>query len=105
MHGANKRIWWQQRFIWELNSFGGGDSRGFRKLSKSIWIGSNSLATILDFSRLMQEYLYFFCNPPMYHVSVSSSTILLDENYNAKVGYSTSLYLNLKFLACGSINP
>ncbi|KAI8525880.1 hypothetical protein RHMOL_Rhmol13G0265300 [Rhododendron molle] len=31
------------------------------------------------------EYLYFFCNPPMYHVSVSSSTILLDENYNAKL--------------------
>ncbi|GFZ17721.1 protein kinase superfamily protein [Actinidia rufa] len=31
------------------------------------------------------EYLHFFCDPPMYHVSVSSSTILLDENFNAKL--------------------
>ncbi|GFZ20277.1 hypothetical protein Acr_28g0009820 [Actinidia rufa] len=31
------------------------------------------------------EYLHFFCDPPMFHVSVSSSTILLDENFNAKL--------------------
>ncbi|XP_047308485.1 probable receptor-like protein kinase At1g49730 [Impatiens glandulifera] len=31
------------------------------------------------------EYLYFFCDPPLYHVSISSSTIMLDENFNAKV--------------------
>ncbi|KAA8544369.1 hypothetical protein F0562_022363 [Nyssa sinensis] len=31
------------------------------------------------------EYLYFFCDPPMYHVSISSSTIMLDENFNAKL--------------------
>ncbi|CAL5425564.1 unnamed protein product [Camellia sinensis] len=31
------------------------------------------------------EYLHFFCDPPMYHVSVSSSTIMLDENFNAKL--------------------
>ncbi|KAK9078762.1 hypothetical protein SSX86_002820 [Deinandra increscens subsp. villosa] len=31
------------------------------------------------------EYLHFFCDPPVYHVSISSSTIMLDENYNAKL--------------------
>ncbi|XAR60201.1 Non-specific serine/threonine protein kinase [Bertholletia excelsa] len=31
------------------------------------------------------EYMHFFCDPPMYHVSVSSSTIMLDENFNAKL--------------------
>ncbi|XP_009789004.1 probable receptor-like protein kinase At1g49730 [Nicotiana sylvestris] len=31
------------------------------------------------------EYLHFFCDPPMYHVSISSSTIMLDENFTAKL--------------------
>lgn len=31
------------------------------------------------------EYLHSFCDPPMYHVSISSSNILLDENYIAKI--------------------
>ncbi|XP_043718795.1 probable receptor-like protein kinase At1g49730 isoform X1 [Telopea speciosissima] len=31
------------------------------------------------------EYLYFFCNPPIYHVSISSSNVLLDDNFNAKL--------------------
>ena len=34
---------------------------------------------------LMQEYLLLFTNPPMCHVSISSSTIILDENFTAKV--------------------
>lgn len=31
------------------------------------------------------EYLHFFCDPPVHHVSVGSSTIMLDENFNAKL--------------------
>ncbi|XP_071686848.1 probable receptor-like protein kinase At1g49730 [Rutidosis leptorrhynchoides] len=31
------------------------------------------------------EYLHFFCDPPVYHVSISSNTIMLDENFNAKL--------------------
>nr|XP_043624451.1 probable receptor-like protein kinase At1g49730 [Erigeron canadensis] len=31
------------------------------------------------------EYLHFFCDPPVYHVSISSSTIMLDENFNPKL--------------------
>ncbi|KAL3850256.1 hypothetical protein ACJIZ3_012138 [Penstemon smallii] len=31
------------------------------------------------------EYLHFFCDPPIYHVSLSSSTIMLDENLIAKI--------------------
>lgn len=33
----------------------------------------------------MQEYLLLFNEPPMYHVSINSSSIMLDENFNAKV--------------------
>ncbi|KAM7497003.1 hypothetical protein LguiA_021417 [Lonicera macranthoides] len=31
------------------------------------------------------EYLHFFCDPPVYHVSINSSTIMLDENFTAKL--------------------
>ncbi|KAI5575927.1 hypothetical protein BDE02_09G011100 [Populus trichocarpa] len=31
------------------------------------------------------EYLLLFSNPPIYHVSVSASNIMLDENYIAKI--------------------
>ncbi|XP_010247785.1 PREDICTED: probable receptor-like protein kinase At1g49730 [Nelumbo nucifera] len=31
------------------------------------------------------EYLYFFCDPPVYHVSINSSNILLDDNFVAKL--------------------
>ncbi|XP_023532637.1 probable receptor-like protein kinase At1g49730 [Cucurbita pepo subsp. pepo] len=31
------------------------------------------------------EYLLLFTNPPMCHVSISSSTIILDENFTAKI--------------------
>ncbi|KAL3530301.1 hypothetical protein ACH5RR_009623 [Cinchona calisaya] len=31
------------------------------------------------------EYLHFFCDPPVYRVSINSSTIVLDENFNAKL--------------------
>lgn len=37
----------------------------------------------------MQEYLLFFCNPPIYHVSISSSTIMLDENLVPKLSESS----------------
>ncbi|KAJ7948109.1 Kinase family protein [Quillaja saponaria] len=31
------------------------------------------------------EYLFLFNEPPMYHVSISSSNIMLDENFTAKL--------------------
>uniref|UniRef100_A0A9I9D8C0 Protein kinase domain-containing protein n=1 Tax=Cucumis melo TaxID=3656 RepID=A0A9I9D8C0_CUCME len=31
------------------------------------------------------EYLFLFTHPPMCHVSISSSTIMLDENFTAKI--------------------
>ncbi|OVA07186.1 Protein kinase domain [Macleaya cordata] len=31
------------------------------------------------------EYLHFFCEPPIYHVSINSSNVLLDENFVAKL--------------------
>ncbi|XP_034895970.1 probable receptor-like protein kinase At1g49730 isoform X2 [Populus alba] len=31
------------------------------------------------------EYLLLFSNPPIYHVSVSASNVMLDENYIAKI--------------------
>ncbi|KAL8188759.1 hypothetical protein R6Q57_029779 [Mikania cordata] len=44
------------------------------------------------------EYLHFFCDPPVYHVSISSSTIMLDENYNAKLS-------DVGLLGSGSNHP
>ncbi|GMN60169.1 hypothetical protein TIFTF001_029248 [Ficus carica] len=40
------------------------------------------------------EYLFLFNDPPIYHVSISSSNIMLDENFNAKlsdIGLITSV--------------
>lgn len=34
---------------------------------------------------MIQEYLLLFNDPPIYHVSISSSTIMLGENFTAKV--------------------
>ncbi|KAG6433130.1 hypothetical protein SASPL_104738 [Salvia splendens] len=31
------------------------------------------------------EYLQFFCDPPVFRVSISSSTIMLDENFTPKI--------------------
>nr|GMD14458.1 probable receptor-like protein kinase At1g49730 [Ipomoea batatas] len=31
------------------------------------------------------EYLHFFCDPPLYLATISSSTIMLDENFTAKL--------------------
>ncbi|CAA0813006.1 Protein kinase superfamily protein [Striga hermonthica] len=31
------------------------------------------------------EYLHFFCDPPIYHVSISSSTIMLDQSLIPKI--------------------
>ncbi|XP_027181376.1 probable receptor-like protein kinase At1g49730 isoform X1 [Coffea eugenioides] len=31
------------------------------------------------------EYLHFFCDPPIYHVSINSSTVMLDDNFSPKL--------------------
>ncbi|TVU41443.1 hypothetical protein EJB05_14960, partial [Eragrostis curvula] len=31
------------------------------------------------------EYLYYFCDPPVFHVSVNSSNVMMDANFNAKL--------------------
>lgn len=42
----------------------------------------------------MQEYLLLFTDPPMYHVSISSSNIMLDDQFTAKVRiYKIHIYL------------
>ncbi|KAI5667043.1 hypothetical protein M9H77_16896 [Catharanthus roseus] len=37
------------------------------------------------------EYLHFFCNPPVYYVSINSSTIMLDENFIPKLSETSLL--------------
>ncbi|XP_024017043.1 probable receptor-like protein kinase At1g49730 [Morus notabilis] len=51
------------------------------------------------------EYLLLFNDPPIYHVSISSSNIMLDENFNAKlsdIGLITSVgdYVTVPHTSC-----
>ncbi|PPE00450.1 hypothetical protein GOBAR_DD02546 [Gossypium barbadense] len=51
------------------------------------------------------EYLLLFSNPPVYHVSISSSNIMLDENFTAKlsdVGLLSSIgtYVQMPHSSC-----
>ncbi|KAL8129965.1 hypothetical protein V2J09_019120 [Rumex salicifolius] len=41
------------------------------------------------------EYLHLFCDPPVYHVSISSSDIILDEKFTAKLSDISILPLRL----------
>lgn len=51
---------------------------------------------------LMQEYLCYFCDPPVCHISISSSNVMLDANYVAKVIFFIFKYENL--VVIGEIN-
>ena len=41
----------------------------------------------------MQEYLLLFADPPMYHVSISSTNIMLDDQFTAKVRIYIYIYI------------
>ncbi|KAJ1702671.1 hypothetical protein LUZ63_002450 [Rhynchospora breviuscula] len=40
------------------------------------------------------EYLYYFCDPPVFHVSVTSKSVMLDSDYTAKLSDVGFLYCN-----------
>ncbi|KAK4358516.1 hypothetical protein RND71_020745 [Anisodus tanguticus] len=86
------------RHIAALNGFSNGPKRFlvFKNMEKGSLKEhlSDPLMTPLNWRIRLQiavgiaaalEYLHFFCDPPMYHVSISSSTIMLDENFTAKL--------------------
>ncbi|KAB8104384.1 hypothetical protein EE612_037262, partial [Oryza sativa] len=37
------------------------------------------------------EYLYYFCDPPVFHVSVNSSNVMMDANFVAKVRFTVTI--------------
>ncbi|KAK6926496.1 hypothetical protein RJ641_008215 [Dillenia turbinata] len=47
-------------------------------------VGSERFDNELDY-KFSHEYLSFFCDPPIYHISISSSNMMLDDNLAAKI--------------------
>ncbi|PKU81374.1 probable receptor-like protein kinase At1g49730 [Dendrobium catenatum] len=43
------------------------------------------------------EYIYYFCDPPVYHVTINSNNVMLDNNFVAKVS-------NVGILDCNCSN-
>ncbi|MBA0578826.1 hypothetical protein Gorai_021098 [Gossypium raimondii] len=78
------------------------------------WLLTDPLRTPLNWKARLQiavgvaaalEYLLLFSNPPVYHVSISSSNIMLDENFTAKlsdVGLLSSIgtYVQMPHSSC-----
>ncbi|CAN6165186.1 unnamed protein product [Urochloa humidicola] len=42
-------------------------------------------ALFVRMGKCIQEYLYYFCDPPVFHVSVNSGNVLMDANFVAKL--------------------
>uniref|UniRef100_A0A453BMB4 Protein kinase domain-containing protein n=1 Tax=Aegilops tauschii subsp. strangulata TaxID=200361 RepID=A0A453BMB4_AEGTS len=45
------------------------------------------------------EYLYYFCDPPVFHVTVNSSNVMMDADFVAKVSHIGTLQTMLSVLA------
>lgn len=43
------------------------------------------------------EYIYYFCDPPVYHVTINSNNVMLDNNFVAKIS-------NVGILECNCSN-
>ncbi|XP_062188431.1 probable receptor-like protein kinase At1g49730 isoform X2 [Phragmites australis] len=48
------------------------------------------------------EYLYYFCDPPVFHVSVNSSNVMMDANFVAKLSDVSVMNHDLK---CATTGP
>lgn len=46
---------------------------------------------LIDFEWI-QEYLYYFCDPPVFHVTVNSSNVMMDADFVAKVSHIGTLH-------------
>ncbi|KVI10787.1 Protein kinase, ATP binding site-containing protein [Cynara cardunculus var. scolymus] len=55
------------------------------KLSVNVFLIFVKHSRVLISSSYTQEYLHFYCDPPLCHRDIKSSNILLDENFIAKV--------------------
>ncbi|KAF8732237.1 hypothetical protein HU200_016213 [Digitaria exilis] len=50
------------------------------------------------------EYLYYFCDPPVFHVSVNSGNVLMDSNFVAKVTSSHSRSTMTLHILCNTMS-
>lgn len=58
----------------------------------------HAISAVIQFLNLesTQEYLYYFCDPPVFHVSVNSGNVMMDGNFVAKVRLSPPLAAQAK---------
>nr|CAB3451965.1 unnamed protein product [Digitaria exilis]CAB3455727.1 unnamed protein product [Digitaria exilis] len=68
------------RHLVRLRGFADGHHARFLPL-----LFPRQLAMLSTDEFLTQEYLYYFCDPPVFHVSVNSGNVLMDSNFVAKV--------------------
>ena len=56
-------------------------------------------------SHVLQEYLQFFCEPPVDHIDISSSNIILDEKLVPKVRILSRLLVHESYTSVLNIHP
>ncbi|XP_071705998.1 receptor-like serine/threonine-protein kinase At4g25390 [Rutidosis leptorrhynchoides] len=71
--------------VYELMTNGSLQDCLFHRKSVELKVWSKRLSIAIDIAKGI-EYLHHYCDPPIIHGDIKPSNILLDDNFNAKIG-------------------